>query len=226
MAWKQQNLKSGIDGLSTLMYITKHKYNILAGKCSNRNNSASILYCLILVSHGQSHSKFLSLMRRFTSSVIRIVCSPYFYFLENSVPFIKIILITNKQTREPAIGFLTGFPATMQFVSQGWLNHRILSVGRDLQRSSSPTPLQLTGTPQIDQIAQGLIHPRLENLQGRSINHISGQPVPVPHHPHCKRLFLDVQTKSTVFKLETIYPCSVTIDPCKEPVPLFPIAPL
>ncbi|XP_021254401.1 pterin-4-alpha-carbinolamine dehydratase [Numida meleagris] len=33
---------------------------------------------------------------------------------------------------------------------------------------SSPTPLQCTGTPQLEQVAQGLIQPRLEILQGRA----------------------------------------------------------
>ena len=48
------------------------------------------------------------------------------------------------------------------------LNHRILRVGRDLWRPSSPTVLQWTGTPQLHQLAQGLIQPRLESLQGLS----------------------------------------------------------
>jgi len=36
---------------------------------------------------------------------------------------------------------------------------------------------------QLDQVAQGLIQPHLESLQGWSIHHISGQLVPVPHYP-------------------------------------------
>ena len=42
--------------------------------------------------------------------------------------------------------------------------------------------------PQIDQAAQGQTQPRLESLHGWGIHQIPGQPVPVPHHPHCKRL--------------------------------------
>ena len=45
------------------------------------------------------------------------------------------------------------------------------------------------GYSQLDQVAQVLIQPRLESLQGWDIHHISGQPVPVLYHPHCKRLF-------------------------------------
>ena len=42
---------------------------------------------------------------------------------------------------------------------------------------------------QLHQVAQSLIQPHFESLQGWKINHISKQPVPVPHHPHCKRSF-------------------------------------
>ena len=75
-----------------------------------------------------------------------------------------------------------------------------------------------------DQVAQGLIQPSLESLQGQGINHISGQRVPVHHHCHCKRLFLYIQPKSTFFELETISSCSK--DPAKESVLFFPVAPL
>jgi len=50
-------------------------------------------------------------------------------------------------------------------------------------------PCNEHGHAQLDQVAQGLIQPSLGSLQGQHINHISGQPVPVPHHPHCKRLW-------------------------------------
>ena len=55
---------------------------------------------------------------------------------------------------------------------------------------------------------------------------ISGQLVTLPHHPHCKRLFPFIQLKSTLFKPESISPCSVTTDSAKESVPFFPVAPL
>ena len=38
--------------------------------------------------------------------------------------------------------------------------------------------------------AQALIQPLLERLQGWGIHHISGQPIPVPHHSHCTIFFL------------------------------------
>ena len=55
---------------------------------------------------------------------------------------------------------------------------------------------------------------------GQSINHITGQPVSEPHHPHYKRFFPCILPKSTLFELETISPCSVTIDPA---VPFYPV---
>ena len=51
--------------------------------------------------------------------------------------------------------------------------------------------------------------------------HLSGQPVPVPHHPQSERLLPYIQPKSTFFKFETIFP-SITTDPAKESVP-FPL---
>jgi len=43
---------------------------------------------------------------------------------------------------------------------------------------------------QPHQVAQSPIEPDLECLQGTGIHHLSGQPVPVPHHPYCKNFFL------------------------------------
>ncbi|KAK4813629.1 hypothetical protein QYF61_014389, partial [Mycteria americana] len=63
-------------------------------------------------------------------------------------------------------------------------SHITLWVGRDLYRSSSPTPLQEQGHLQLDQVAQSPVQPDLEGFQGWGIYHLSGQPVPVPHHPH------------------------------------------
>jgi len=78
-------------------------------------------------------------------------------------------------------------------------------------------PCNEWGHPQLDQVAQGLIQACFESLQG--IQHIPGQPVLVPHQPHSDRLFPYIQPKSTLFKLETISPCSVTTDPAKKSVP-------
>jgi len=52
--------------------------------------------------------------------------------------------------------------------------HRIPRVGRDLWSSSGPLPCN--EHPQLDQVAQSLVQPGLESLQGRSFHHISGQP--------------------------------------------------
>ncbi|KAK4814330.1 hypothetical protein QYF61_014844 [Mycteria americana] len=63
-------------------------------------------------------------------------------------------------------------------------NHRMLWIGRNLYRPSSPTPLQEQGHLQLDQVAQSPIQPDLECFQGWGLRYLSGQPVPVPHHPH------------------------------------------
>jgi len=60
-----------------------------------------------------------------------------------------------------------------------------LRVGKDFCWPCSPTPLQRTGTRQLDQVAQSLIQPHSESLQGRGTNHIPVQPVQVAQHPLC-----------------------------------------
>lgn len=51
----------------------------------------------------------------------------------------------------------------------------------------------------------GSIWPWKSSLWGQDIQHISGQLVPVPHHPHWKRHFPYVQPKSTLFKFYDIF---------------------
>ena len=76
---------------------------------------------------------------------------------------------------------------------------------------------------QLDQVAQSLIQPDLECLQGRVIHHVSGQLVQVPHHSYYKNIFPCIQSKSSPFQFETISYCPVTTDPTKVSVPFFPI---
>jgi len=56
-------------------------------------------------------------------------------------------------------------------------------------------PCNKQGHAQLNQVAQGLIQPRLESLGGRGVNHISRHPVPVPQHPHCIWKNLDEHDK-------------------------------
>lgn len=68
-------------------------------------------------------------------------------------------------------------------------------------------PCNKQGHPQLDQVTQGLILPRLESLQGWDVRYISGQPVPAPYRLHCTGLFPYIHPKSTIVKFETISPC-------------------
>jgi len=61
--------------------------------------------------------------------------------------------------------------------------HRLVWVGRDLSRPSSPTPCHGRGHLQPDQGAQSPVPPGLEWFQGWGISHLSGQPEPGSHHP-------------------------------------------
>ena len=57
----------------------------------------------------------------------------------------------------------------------------MFGVGRELCGSSSPTPLLKQG--HLEQAAQDLVQAGFEYLQRRRIHKLSGQPVPVLHHP-------------------------------------------
>ena len=46
------------------------------------------------------------------------------------------------------------------------------------------------GHLQLDQAAQGPVQPHLERFQGGGIYHLSGQPIPVFHHPQCKKFII------------------------------------
>jgi len=59
--------------------------------------------------------------------------------------------------------------------------------GRDLWRSSSPTPLLKQG--HLEQAAKVLFQVGLEYLQRRRLNNPSGQPVPGLCHPQSKECF-------------------------------------
>jgi len=39
----------------------------------------------------------------------------------------------------------------------------------------------------LDQVARGPVQPDLESFQGWGTDHLSEQPVPVFHHPRCKK---------------------------------------
>ena len=72
----------------------------------------------------------------------------------------------------------------------------------------------------LDQAAQGLIQPGLEHLQGWGIHNLPGQLVPAPHHSHSKELPPDIQPKSSLLQLKTVFPCPAIIYPFKEQTPL------
>ena len=90
-------------------------------------------------------------------------------------------------------------------------------VGRNLQRSCSPTPLQWTGTPIARSGDQCPIQPDSECLQRWSFYHLWGKPIPVPHHSYCKQLFPSTQSKSPLFPGWTAPALSSC--PCRRNVP-------
>jgi len=63
---------------------------------------------------------------------------------------------------------------------------------RDLKDHLVPTPSCRQGHLPLDQVAQSPIQPGLEGFQGGGIHNLSGQPVPLCHHPHCKEFLRNV----------------------------------
>lgn len=55
-------------------------------------------------------------------------------------------------------------------------NHRLVEVGRDVWRSSSPSPCSKQG--ELEQVAQGRVRSGFEYLQGWRDFNLSGQPAP------------------------------------------------
>lgn len=51
----------------------------------------------------------------------------------------------------------------------------------------------------LDQAAHSPIQPDLERFQGWGIQHLSGQPVPLSHHPYCKKLLPFICSKEILF---------------------------
>lgn len=67
-------------------------------------------------------------------------------------------------------------------------NHRMVWVGKDFWRSSCQPALQWTGTASS---APGCSKPHMTwpwIFPGMECFHLSGQPVPMPHPPHCEKL--------------------------------------
>ena len=71
-------------------------------------------------------------------------------------------------------------------------------VGRDLWKSSGPTPLLKLG--HLKPVAQGHVQTAFEYLQGGRLHNLSGQTLPVLSHPHSKNVFPDVQREPPVLQ--------------------------
>jgi len=82
-------------------------------------------------------------------------------------------------------------------------------------------PCSEQGHLQLDQVAQSPVQPGLGCFQGWGLHCLSGQPVPVFQHPHCKKFLPYIQSKSTLF-----YPCPITTGLAKKLFPIFFISPL
>jgi len=85
-------------------------------------------------------------------------------------------------------------------------SHRTAGVGKDLWRSSCPTPLQNQG--HLKQVAQDHIQAGFKYLQRRRLHNHSGQPVTGHHHPQSEAALLDVQLELPMLQFVPIAPVS------------------
>ena len=60
-------------------------------------------------------------------------------------------------------------------------------------------PCNEQGHLPLDKAAQSPVQPSLECFQRGGIYHLSGQPVPVFHHPHCNKCLPCIQFEFTLF---------------------------
>jgi len=89
-----------------------------------------------------------------------------------------------------------------------WVYHRVVGVRRDLWGSSDPTPLPKQD--HLEKAAQDLVQVGLEYLQRRRLHNLSGQPVPVLHHPQSEEVLPHVQMELPVLQFVAIAPYPVT----------------
>jgi len=83
----------------------------------------------------------------------------------------------------------------------------MVGVGRDLCGSSNPSPLPEQG--HLQQAAQDLVQAGLEYLRRRRLHNLSGQPVPVRHHPQSEEVLPHVQLEFPLLQFVPIAPCPV-----------------
>jgi len=123
------------------------------------------------------------------------------------IEFIKFIHIPWKEKHLPP-GLLSAWKIIQRFLCFLVLQLRITKIIKSLELEGTfkgrLAQLSCTkqGLLQLDRVAQNPVQPDLECVQGQGIHHISGHPVPMPYHPHCKRLFPYILPKSTFFRFE------------------------
>ena len=96
----------------------------------------------------------------------------------------------------------------------GSQNHRMVEVGKDLWRSSGPTPCSSRATQ--SQLPRTMFR-RYLNIAKEGDHNLLQQPVPGLSHPHSEKVFPDVQAEPPVFQFVPIVSGPVAGHHCKEP---------
>ena len=88
------------------------------------------------------------------------------------------------------------------------------------------SPCHGQGNLPLTQVAQSPIQHGFEQFQWWGTHIFSEQPIPVSHHPHCKKFLPYVRFKSTFFQFKAIASCPVTTDLGKKALSVFLTSPL
>lgn len=69
------------------------------------------------------------------------------------------------------------------------LNHRIVQLEGILKGSLVQLPCNEQVHPQLDLLAQSIVQPDSDCVQGWGFHYLSGEPVQMSHHTYCKKKF-------------------------------------
>jgi len=103
-----------------------------------------------------------------------------FLFTLDTVTSGSLVLVAFMNIGQIAYLLACGFPGVQRIIE-------CFGLERTFKGHLAQPPCSEQGHLQPDQVAQSSIQPDLERFQAQGLHYLSGQLVPVFHHPHCKK---------------------------------------
>ncbi|KFR07640.1 Hydroxymethylglutaryl-CoA synthase, cytoplasmic, partial [Nipponia nippon] len=133
--------------------------------------------------------------------------SPYCKLVQKSVARLLLNDFLGDQNLETANGVFSGLEAFRDVKLEDTYFDR--DVEKAFMKASAELFNQKTKASLLVSNQNGNMYtPSVYGCLASLLAHFSGQPVPVPHHPHSKEFLPYIQSKSTLFQFKTINPCS------------------